>query len=204
LVESEFNVSNEWDLDIFFSINLGVTGFGAGTLGKSAIDLLDEALGDFWDGSFSADSVFNLVKRNHGNIFNGWGLLVKSEFNVSNEWDLDIFFSVNLGVTSFGAGTLGKSAIDLLDEALGEFWDLSFSADSEFNLVKRNHGNVFNFRFVEKSNLDFSDDWDFDVFLSISNGESLVGTCSFFKGGEIFGVFLVFLVNDGLSAQVLG
>ena len=205
-VESEFDVSDEWDLNIFLSVILGVTGAGAGTLDKFGISLLDEAFSNLWDTGLGADSEFDLVKINHSNIFDFLGFGVKSEFNISDEWDLDIFLSIILGVTGFGAGTLGKFGISLLDVGFNNLWDGSFGADSEFDLVKFNHSDIFNFLLgkdvIEELHGDGSDDWDGKGLGSIGVFVTLISAVTDSESSEVFSVFLVGGGEGNLSATV--
>jgi hypothetical protein len=63
--EREFNITNDWDFDVFGSVIFGVTGFSTGAFGKFFIELFDEASFPFvWNVNFSADTVFNLVESN--------------------------------------------------------------------------------------------------------------------------------------------
>ena len=103
------------------------------------------------------------------------GLGVKSEFDVSNEWDFNVFLTIFFGETSRSACSFLEARVDVLEDGLELFVDGSFGADTVVNLVKR----YSNSWFRENLNFDITDHWESFSFFNFIKSESLVGTGTF-------------------------
>jgi hypothetical protein len=103
------------------------------------------------------------------------GLGEESEFDVSNEWDFNVFLTVFFSEASRSAGSFLEARVNVLEDGLELFVDGSFSADTVVNLVKR----YSNSWLRENLNFDVTDHWESFSFFNFIEGESLGGTSTF-------------------------
>ena len=111
------------------------------------------------------------------------GLGVEREFDITDDWDVDIFGSISLGVSGGDAGTDGKSFIGFLKDGSFELVsNINLSADSELNLIEGDDV-VSSSKgwLLELSGVDGSDEWNIDVFGTISDSVALGSTSSFLE-----------------------
>lgn len=137
-VESEFDVSDERKFVIFLTIILGVTGGSAGSFLEFGVHLLDETLEFLFDGGLSADTIFNLVKRDGISIGFKSRFSEDRDFDVSNQWNVNVFHSLFDGVSLGGASTFSEVLVNFLDVLLVFLSKLDLSALESFNLPEIN------------------------------------------------------------------
>lgn len=160
----------------------GISLAGAGTFLELFIEILNVGLVFLGDCNLSTFGCFNKPEINDFISFSlGSGLGVKSNFDVSNEWNFDVFSSIIDGVSLGSTGSFFKGS-ELFSVNLVFLVKTGLSAETLSKFVKSNLvGRNFSSSFFELGGMNGTDEWDLNVFSSICDSVSYAGTGTFLK-----------------------